>query len=346
MTAAPTAAARLCDGYAARDPRVTVIHKEDGGVSSARNAGLAACDAEYVVFLDSDDALRPGALQAALDAQAADPGAFVLWRYTDRPGRTRPPPAPAPPPAPPAALARLWLDCLIAMPWNKLYRGELARQLRFNESVYARRRFAVRTGLHCPAGPPAAGFPLHGGAKPADLLRLQPGGRHPVHPVPPRDLRDLAGTLCQAERRGFGRRCGPKPTCGRCTGPNCGCLPRGRRIFCAGTRPPPPRTPPPGRRRAAPAPGWPTCWAGCAPGGATAPTTCRCAGAACGCCGGWPRPARTGSPLYGKLDWAGYYLLGGRWLRSSVRTSALHPGSGTGTGPPRPPPGARRGLFF
>ena len=26
--------------------------------------------------------------------------------------------------------------------------------------------------------------------------------------------------------------------------------------------------------------------------------------------------ARTGSPLYGKLDWAGYYLLGGRWLRS------------------------------
>ncbi len=51
-------------------------------MSAARNAGLAAADSEYLVFLDADDALRPGALQAALDAQNTAPQSFVLWHYT------------------------------------------------------------------------------------------------------------------------------------------------------------------------------------------------------------------------------------------------------------------------
>ena len=45
----------MCDAYAARDPRVRVIHKPNGGVSSARNAGLDAAQGDFVVFIDSDD---------------------------------------------------------------------------------------------------------------------------------------------------------------------------------------------------------------------------------------------------------------------------------------------------
>ena len=45
----------ICDDYAARDSRVKVIHKENGGLSSARNAGLDAAQGEYIAFVDSDD---------------------------------------------------------------------------------------------------------------------------------------------------------------------------------------------------------------------------------------------------------------------------------------------------
>ena len=51
------ASGSICDGYAARDSRVKVIHKENGGLSSARNAGLDAAEGEYLTFVDSDDYL-------------------------------------------------------------------------------------------------------------------------------------------------------------------------------------------------------------------------------------------------------------------------------------------------
>ena len=54
---------RVCDDLAAEYEEVKVIHKPNGGVSSARNAGLDAASGEYVMFLDSDDVLRQGALR-------------------------------------------------------------------------------------------------------------------------------------------------------------------------------------------------------------------------------------------------------------------------------------------
>ncbi len=45
----------ICDEYAAKDSRVKVIHKPNGGVSSARNAGLRIAHGEYIAFIDSDD---------------------------------------------------------------------------------------------------------------------------------------------------------------------------------------------------------------------------------------------------------------------------------------------------
>lgn len=46
---------QICDECASRDDRIKVIHKENGGLSSARNAGLGIFKGDYVTFLDSDD---------------------------------------------------------------------------------------------------------------------------------------------------------------------------------------------------------------------------------------------------------------------------------------------------
>ena len=57
----------ICDRYAARYPIVRVIHKENGGLSSARNAGLAAAEGKYVTFVDSDDKVYPESVAQLLD---------------------------------------------------------------------------------------------------------------------------------------------------------------------------------------------------------------------------------------------------------------------------------------
>ena len=57
----------ICDGYAARDSRIRVYHKENGGVSSARNFALEKATGEWVCFVDSDDQLCSGGLQGLVD---------------------------------------------------------------------------------------------------------------------------------------------------------------------------------------------------------------------------------------------------------------------------------------
>lgn len=49
------ASGEICDAWAQKDSRITVIHKSNGGLSSARNTGLSSSKGKYVIFLDSDD---------------------------------------------------------------------------------------------------------------------------------------------------------------------------------------------------------------------------------------------------------------------------------------------------
>ena len=53
----PDKCGAICDEYANKDSRIKVFHKENGGVSSARNLGLDNASGEYITFVDSDDAV-------------------------------------------------------------------------------------------------------------------------------------------------------------------------------------------------------------------------------------------------------------------------------------------------
>ena len=67
-----------CDELARRHAGVRVIHKANGGVSSARNAGLDAARGQYITFLDADDTLAPGTYEANLRLLMDDPEADLL----------------------------------------------------------------------------------------------------------------------------------------------------------------------------------------------------------------------------------------------------------------------------
>lgn len=52
----------MCDAWAERDSRIRVIHKDNGGLSDARNAGMEIANGEFIAFVDSDDWIEPGFL--------------------------------------------------------------------------------------------------------------------------------------------------------------------------------------------------------------------------------------------------------------------------------------------
>lgn len=59
---------RICDEYAVRDARVRVLHRENAGVSAARNAALDAATGEYLQFLDADDWVTPDSTARFVEA--------------------------------------------------------------------------------------------------------------------------------------------------------------------------------------------------------------------------------------------------------------------------------------
>lgn len=137
----PDRCPELCDAWAKKDPRVRVIHQENGGLSAARNTGIEATTGEFLAFVDSDDMLEPDALRRAWEAQQACQADLVIFNlvYVDEHNH--------PLPAPDFsgfrdeiltadevwqryfALAEQKIYYVVA--WNKLYRRELFKTLRY-----------------------------------------------------------------------------------------------------------------------------------------------------------------------------------------------------------------------
>lgn len=78
----PDSCGMICDDYAAMDPRVRVIHKKNGGVSSARNCGIEEVHGEYLTFCDSDDFYAPSWIEALVKAAEATDADMVRANLT------------------------------------------------------------------------------------------------------------------------------------------------------------------------------------------------------------------------------------------------------------------------
>lgn len=68
----PDRCGAICDEYALKDNRIRVLHKDNGGLSSARNAGMKVMEGEFVTFIDSDDYVSPFYVEHLFNALRID----------------------------------------------------------------------------------------------------------------------------------------------------------------------------------------------------------------------------------------------------------------------------------
>lgn len=71
----------LCDAYTSKDKRIRVIHKENGGLSSAREAGIRNANGDYIVVVDSDDWLEPNTVAECVEIALRNDADCVMFGY-------------------------------------------------------------------------------------------------------------------------------------------------------------------------------------------------------------------------------------------------------------------------
>lgn len=73
----------VCDEYAQKDSRIKVIHKPNGGVSSARNTGIAVAKGKYLTFVDADDTVEPDIYDVMIDGAEQHGVDYVICGYNE-----------------------------------------------------------------------------------------------------------------------------------------------------------------------------------------------------------------------------------------------------------------------
>lgn len=128
----------ICEDWADKDERIKVIHKENGGMSSARNAGLDICNGDYVMFVDSDDWIDSDMAERLYSAAISNNCQIVSsgFYYEYNNGLTS---------LSDPKLIEIYgndiiynylMDKIRPEVWSKLYLKSLISDFRFNESLF------------------------------------------------------------------------------------------------------------------------------------------------------------------------------------------------------------------
>ena len=134
----PDGCPALCEKLAQKDTRIRVIHKENGGLASARNAGLGQARGKYLSFIDSDDRIPADLFEKALvpfEQEEIDLVGFGIEEVW--PEKSVPLTFPEGKMAPETAISHLLRGDgqVRSFAWNKLYRKEALKGLRFDEKL-------------------------------------------------------------------------------------------------------------------------------------------------------------------------------------------------------------------
>lgn len=135
----PDRCGQMCEDWAGKDSRIKVVHKENGGLSDARNAGLAVATGDLVSFIDSDDWIEPDFLQTLYDAMEDAQIAECAIHLVDEEGNVLCDRGPAKGEVieKKEALRRLILeDGVYQTVWNKLYRRAVIDGILFEKGKY------------------------------------------------------------------------------------------------------------------------------------------------------------------------------------------------------------------
>lgn len=73
----------ICDKFALDDNRIKVIHKKNGGVSSARNTGIRSATADFLCFVDADDEIEPNMIETLVENQKTTKAQLVIAGITE-----------------------------------------------------------------------------------------------------------------------------------------------------------------------------------------------------------------------------------------------------------------------
>jgi glycosyltransferase involved in cell wall biosynthesis len=129
----PDGCGRMCDEYQRQDDRVRVLHKENGGLSDARNAGIDMAQGDYLTFVDSDDYVRNDYLSLLLTSVRENGADIVQGKFTQIPEELgkQPDGTPVVFTGEEAFRQLLLMKKVDVMAQNKLYKRSLFRTIRY-----------------------------------------------------------------------------------------------------------------------------------------------------------------------------------------------------------------------